>query len=69
MPTFDSKQIVDKIIANDGHYDGDPQALQVSSYINQGGKLAWHVSYTQRELDSFNQSPYVRDIKILWRRS
>jgi len=65
MPTY-SKDIVDQIIAQDGYYSGDSRAVQVSSYTDQGGKTAYHVSYSIEELVRFLTSPFVFDIEPLW---
>jgi hypothetical protein len=68
MPTVNSKKLIDELITAEGHYDGDPQALQMSSYLNQWGDTSYHIAYTPDEVFSLNTSPFCRDIKVLWRR-
>jgi hypothetical protein len=66
MSTMDSKKIVDQMIANHGHYEDDPQAIEIASFHNDWGKLSYHVSYSVRELEAFHSSPCVHDIVVLW---
>jgi hypothetical protein len=68
MPTVNSKKLIDDMIAKDGYYPGDPQALQLSSYLNDWGDTSYHIAYTPDEVHSLITSPFCRDIKVLWRR-
>lgn len=68
MPSFNSKEIVDKIIAGNGHYDTDPQALEVCQYQTPEGGTAYHVAYTERDRFNLRTSPFVHNINVLWER-
>lgn len=66
MPTINSKDIVDEIIKNNGHYEDDPIVLLVSEYTNDWGKQTYHLAYSLSEIQSLLSSPYVHNIKFLW---
>lgn len=68
MATIDDKDFIDRLIANDGHYDDDPQVLVICSYRTVEGKLTWSVAWTEADLVSLRTSPFVRDIRMIWRR-
>lgn len=68
MPSVDSKELVDEIIAAKGHYLDDPQILQVSQYTNNWGGTTYHLAYRESEVVSLLTSPFCHDIKVLWRK-
>jgi hypothetical protein len=68
MATIDDKDFIDRLIANDGHYDDDPQVLEICSYRTVEGKLTWSVAWTQSDRVNLRTSPFVRDIEVIWRR-
>lgn len=68
MPSVNSKKLIDELIAKNGFYSDDPQALQISSYQNAWGDITYHIAYTPEELHSLITSPFCTDIKVLWRR-
>lgn len=46
MATVNSREIVDAIIAGDGHYEGDPRVVKIVQYNNQfDGGIAYGLVY------------------------
>lgn len=68
MATFDSKQIIDEIIANDGYYFNDPRVLAIHSYDNSWGGQSYHVAWNEGEIANLYSSPFCSNIKLLWAR-
>jgi hypothetical protein len=67
MPSFDSKEIIDQLLANDGCYEDDPQAIQVAKYENASGGTTYHVAYRESEIIDLFVSPFVGNVEVLWR--
>lgn len=67
MPTMNSKEIIKALLKNNGCYSDDTQAFIISQYENQAGKEAYHVAYTQQEFNSALQSPFVFNLKVMWK--
>jgi hypothetical protein len=61
-------KIIGEMLANDGRYPGDPQALQLSSYANDWGGRTFHIAMNQSDVHSLYTSPYCREILVLWTR-
>lgn len=68
MATIDSREMIDKLIANDGYYEDDPRVLAIHSYMNNWGARTYHVAWQQAEIDSLYSSPFCTDIKLIWSR-
>jgi hypothetical protein len=68
MASIDSREIIDEMIANDGTYPGDPQATQLSQYINDWGGITYHIAMTPRDVQNLYDSPHCHDVKVLWKR-
>jgi hypothetical protein len=66
MATVDSKKIIDEMLASDGVYPGDPQAFAIYEYTNDWGKVAWSVCYNKAAAYSFETSPHVHNVRLLW---
>jgi hypothetical protein len=66
MATIDDKQFIDTMIANNGHYEDDPQALEICSYVTPEGKTTYHVAWDTLAIRALRMSPFVSDIKVLW---
>jgi hypothetical protein len=66
MPTV-SKNIADKVIAGNGFYPGDHvRVVKVVEYIDMGGKRAYGLIYEHHDLETYRESPYVRQPKTVW---
>jgi hypothetical protein len=63
MATIDSKEIVDRIIANNGRYDeDDPLVVMIVQYRNVfGSHPSYGLVYEGEPLDKYKASEYVRD--------
>ncbi len=66
MPTVNSKELVDQIITNEGHYEDDPIVLAIHQYTNDWGGVSYHLAYSNNELISLFSSPCCHDIIRLW---
>lgn len=68
MATIDDKDFIDRLIASDGHYEDDPQILEIASYRTPEGKLTWSVAWTIQDCLNLRTSPFVSDIQVIWKR-
>lgn len=70
MATISSKDIICTMLKNDGVYPGDPQVFAISRYTGAFGREElFHIAVSrQEELDEAINSPYVRDLQVLWKR-
>lgn len=50
MPSINSKEIIDSIIAADGYYCDDPRVIAIHKYTNQWGGTTYHIAYSQRDI-------------------
>ena len=66
MPTIDSKDLIDQIISNEGHYEDDPRVVKIVEYTNMVGRRTWGVIYKGMDLNYYAESHYVRNPKTLW---
>lgn len=71
MATIDYKDIVDKIIADDGYYDGDttePRALKIVEYTNAWGKQCWGVVFEgDGDDDRYERAnEFVQNPTVIW---
>lgn len=64
----ESYDIIGKLLENDGVYPGDPQAYELSSYLNNWGGRTFHISMNERDTVSLYTSPFCKDIRLLWNR-
>lgn len=65
MATIDSKEIIKKLLENEGIYDPeDPQAKSVWSYVNSWGGETCAVYWTVS--NDIRTSPYVKLPRMLW---
>lgn len=68
MATIDDKSFIDRLIANNGHYEDDPQILEICSYRTVEGKLTWSVAWSEQDRYALRTSPFVREIEVIWQR-
>ena len=55
MATIDSREMVDKIIANNGRYSTDPRVVKIVQYNNIfDGRLAYGLIYKGERLDRYD---------------
>lgn len=68
MATFETREIIDIMIENDGCYPGDPPPLAIYEYENTFNKTLWFVAYVQSDFTSLFTSDHVKQqtIKQLW---
>ena len=67
--TIDSKELIIKMLKNDGNYEADPQAYSIHSYVNDWGAETYYVAYYPEEEISLHSSIFCHDIKLLWSRA
>ncbi len=60
--------LIGQLLDNNGHYMNDPQAFELSSYLNNG-VTTFHIAYSERDLTALYQSPFCHKIKRLWDRN
>lgn len=65
--TFESRDIIVKMLKNNGVYPGDPPASSIYSYIGANGNRLFAVFMDERFNDIY-ESPYVSDPVLLWSR-
>ena len=70
MSTFNSKEVVDRLIANDGYYFDDPRVIRIVEYQNAHGGTCWGVVYEMESQDRWfrydEETHYVRNPKVIW---
>lgn len=70
MATITSKAVIDEIIANDGHYEGDPLVVKVVEYNNMfNGGLAWGIIYAHEDLNRYHESGACIRPRTIWEHS
>lgn len=67
MATIDDKNIIYKLLTNNGVYPGDPQCSSIWSYLNDYGNYTQAIFYKESHND-IKISPHCRDVKLLWNR-
>jgi hypothetical protein len=70
MATIDSKNLIDKIIANNGYYEDDPRVYKIVEYTNAYGNTTWGVTWSN-ELSSSRdryliETEFVKNPKVIW---
>jgi hypothetical protein len=69
MATIDSKEIIQKMVDNNGIYPGDPQVLAIYEYRSSlSGNAAWAVCYVESDRESALSSPFVLNPRPIWTR-
>jgi hypothetical protein len=71
MPTYSDKDIIDKLIKNEGQWRGDPDAIAIYSYNDMGGKSTFYVCYSKTEVNRFLAAVNQTVFKpvVLWQKS
>ena len=65
MSTIDSKDVVRKLLENNGNFEGDPQAHSIWSYVNMEGRKTQAVYWNEYQVDIYS-SMWVREPEMLW---
>lgn len=61
-----TKEIADKIIANNGRYGDDPIVTSIIEYDNAWGGVGYGLNTRGRDI--YTASPYIRNPRIYWER-
>ncbi len=73
MATIDNKQMIDKLIANNGCYEGDPQIYQIVEYINAYGNITWGVTWSNEHPAMRRryeiESQFINDPHVIWKKN
>lgn len=71
MATIDNKEMIDKIIRQDGFFEDDPQVYMIVEYINAYGNITWGVTWTNERVGALTrylvETEFVREPKIIWK--
>lgn len=71
MATIDDKSLIDKIIANNGYYEDDPQVYMIVEYINAWDNQAYGITWSNEPNDRKERylvaSEYIRNPKVIWK--
>lgn len=70
MATIDSKELVDKLIANNGMYPGDDLAVvKIVRYNNAfNGGIAYGLIYEGEDLDRYHASQFINNPETVFER-
>ena len=68
MPSLDSKEIAEQIIASNGQYMDDPPVIAVFTYLNNWGGTTYYLAYRDAHIESLYSSPYCNNIECIWRK-
>jgi hypothetical protein len=60
-----SKDLADKLKADDGYYSDDPRVMRIVEYTNAWGAQAYGLEY-KRDLGKYRPSQYVINPKVYW---
>ena len=70
MSTIDSKEIIDKIITNNGYYEDGPRVCMIVEYTNSYGNITWGVTWMneapERQYRYTIETEYVRNPRVIW---
>ena len=66
MATIDDKDIIKNLLLSDGHFEDDPSATSIWSYMNSWKKETQAVFW--RGENDILSSPFVHEPKLLWKK-
>jgi len=74
MATVNDRELVDRLIANNGHYEAnwrddptaDPPVLSITEYTNDWGGTSYGLCYPADPPDKYAASLFVHQPKILF---
>lgn len=71
MSTMNNKELIDKIIANNGYFEDDIRVAMIVEYTNGWGGLCWGVTWTNESVDRqvryMIESQFVKKPVLIWR--
>lgn len=69
MATINDKNLIDKLIANDGYFEDDERAAQIVEYTNKWGQVTWGITWrTNADIHKYEyETEYVRNPKVIWK--
>ena len=63
-----SKDLADKIKAENGYYSDDPRVHRIVEYDNQWGGVGYGIEYGH-EIGRYAESDFVRNPRVYWQAS
>lgn len=66
--TVDDAKFVRKLVMARGFYFNDPRILAIHQYLNNWGKIVYHIAYDERDVKALFSSPMCNKIKKIWAR-
>jgi len=60
-----SKDLADRIVANNGYYKDDPRVYRIVEYTNAWGGIAYGLEYPGQE-GKYSPSEYVINPRVYW---
>ena len=60
-----SKELADKLAANDGYYKDDPRVYRIVEYTNAWGGTAYGMEH-EWEVGKYHESEYVINPRVYW---
>lgn len=71
MSTINDKNLIDKLIANDGYFEDDPRAAQIVEFINAWNDVTWGVTWVNESKERQRRyeiaSEYIHNPKVIWK--
>lgn len=68
MASINSREMVDKIIANNGRYSSDPQVVEILEYENIfDGKITYKLIYKRDDAAYIRKNLVCRSMKSIWK--
>jgi len=64
--TFQSKDIIKKLIKGEGIYEGDPQMSSIWKYNSSFNDEEFYAVFSNEKYNDIYQSPFVKDPVLLW---
>ena len=60
-----SKDLADRIVANNGYYKDDPRVYRIVEYTNFAGGTSYGMEY-EWEVGKYSPSEYISNPRIYW---
>lgn len=61
-----SKEMAERIIADDGYYPGDPRCSKVVRYRNNWGSEAYALVWPHENQLRYELSPDCHNVEVIW---
>lgn len=70
MATVDNKDMIDKLIANDGYFEDDHRVHMIVEYTNAWGNTTWGITWSNEYEGAKERylipSEFIQNPKIIW---